>query len=190
MREKKFNTEKFEKLNNPERLKAIPPKFISEKLGDINPKTILDIGAGTAFFSIQFLEIYNNSKIYACDISDLMINWIKENVSTKYERIIPLQIQESRIELENNIADLILMINLYHELDSHMEMLIECYRLLNSGGKIAICDWKKEQTEGGPSPNFRVDFKDVEKQLFSAGFVNVVSYNDLLKNYLVIAEKK
>jgi len=49
-----FNPKKLEKLNNPDRLKAIPPEFIWGKLNLVDPRYLLDLGAGTGMFSIAF----------------------------------------------------------------------------------------------------------------------------------------
>ena len=45
----KFNPGKLEKLNNPERLKSIPPDYIWKKLNLSECKTIVDIGADLSF---------------------------------------------------------------------------------------------------------------------------------------------
>ena len=49
----KFDPEKMEKLNDPERLNDIPPDFIWEKLDVRTPGTLVDLGAGTGFFSLR-----------------------------------------------------------------------------------------------------------------------------------------
>jgi tRNA A58 N-methylase Trm61 len=53
----RFDPKKLEKLNNPERLKIVPPQYIWKMLNLKNVRTIVDIGAGTGFFSIPFLEL-------------------------------------------------------------------------------------------------------------------------------------
>jgi len=84
MNEKKFDPQKLQKLNNPQRLIDIPPDFVRAKLNTAKPAVLVEIGAGTAFFSIAFLQVFKPSTIYACDLSEVMINWVKENVSPKY----------------------------------------------------------------------------------------------------------
>lgn len=46
----------------------------------VKPEILVEIDAGTAFFSIAFLQHTKHSKIYACDVSELMINLIKKNM--------------------------------------------------------------------------------------------------------------
>lgn len=116
MIEKKFDPKKLHKLNDPQRLIDIPPDYIWEKLHLEKPDIFVEIGAGTAFFSIAFLQKFKPSTIYACDLSEVMINWMKENVSSKYPAIIPVKAEEYTVPLEDGIADLVFMINLHHAL--------------------------------------------------------------------------
>ena len=189
MKEKRFDPKKLDKLNNPRRLKDLPPEFIQEKAKIKNPKVIIDLGAGTGFFSIPFAEKYSKAKVYACDISEVMIEWMKENISPKFENITPLKMGNNNVPLKDEIADFIYMINLHHELDNPEEALKECYRLLKPNGKIAISDWKKEKNDYGPPFEFRCNESDVKEQLLKIHFKQVEIYNDLKTNYLIIAEK-
>jgi ubiquinone/menaquinone biosynthesis C-methylase UbiE len=189
MHEKQFDSKKLHKLNNPRRLREIPPGFIAEKAGIENPEVIIDLGAGTGFFSIPFAEIYKDCTIYACDISVIMINWMKKNVSPRYNTIIPVKMEDSHVPLKDAIADFLFMINLHHELDRPGKTLKECYRLLKAKGKIAISDWKKEKTDHGPPLEIRYTPDEVKEQLHGTGFVNISIHTGLTANYVVIAEK-
>lgn len=63
MTEKKFGPKKLAKLNNPKRLKDIPPDYVWDKLRMEKADVPVEIGAGTAFFSIAFLQQTIHSKI-------------------------------------------------------------------------------------------------------------------------------
>jgi len=189
MEEKKFNTKKLHKLNNPDRLADQPPEYIWNKLKLKNPNILIDIGAGTGFFSIPFVGYTKNGKVFACDISDIMIEWMKNNVCQKYPNIIPLKMEGCAVPLEDSLADLVYMINLHHELDEPVEMLKESFRLLKDKGKIFIVDWKKEEMAQGPSKHLRYLPEEVKNQLISVGFENVTIYNEMSKHFLVVAER-
>ena len=143
---KKFDHRKLQKLNNPQRLVDIPPEYICDKLAIENPDVLVEIGAGTAFFSIAFLQHLKPSAIYACDLSEVMINWIKKNVSPKYPTIIPLKSEEHVLPLGDKIAELVFMINLHHELDNAASTVKESYRILKPGGE--ICQRRSENVPG------------------------------------------
>lgn len=140
---KKFDTKKLNKLNNVERLKWINPDLVWQTLKLSNPKILIDIGAGTGIFAKEFIKKLSNGKIYACDSANVMVDWMQENLLEN--NIIPFLTNENTIDLENNIADFVYMITVHHELMDPEKLLKEAYRLLKSGGKIAIIDWKKKK---------------------------------------------
>ncbi len=189
MNDKKFDPSKLQKLNDPQRLMDIPPDYIWEKLNIENPGVLVDIGAGTGFFSVAFLQKSKLSRIYACDASEVMVNWVKAHVTPKYPNIIPIKTEEHDVPLDDEIADLVFMINLHHELDNPSLTLKESNRILKPGGKIFIVDWIKKDSPEGPPAKRRCLPEQVKEQLADAGFVQVEIYNELPKHFLVVAKK-
>lgn len=189
MSEKKFDPKKLQKLNNPQRLMDIPPVYIRSKLNMEKSEVLVEIGAGTAFFSIAFLQQLNPSIIYACDLSGTMINWIKENVSPKHPNIIPVKNEEYSVPLDDGIADLVFMITLHHELENPSLILEESYRILKPGGEIFIVDWKKKDMPQGPPVAIRYLPEQVKDQLIKSGFSGAHIFNKLPKHFLVVGTK-
>ena len=189
MKSNKFDLKKYEKLNNPIRLEHLPPVFIKEKLDIHDAKVILDIGAGTGFFSVHFANMFPDSKVYACDISDFMITYMNDKVVPLNPRIHPMIMEHDSISLPDDIADLIIMINLHHEIEDPIAILKECCRLLRPGGKIAISDWKKEDMERGPAQHIRLKTDEVVAQLKQNCFTGIESFQELKYNFLIIGVK-
>jgi ubiquinone/menaquinone biosynthesis C-methylase UbiE len=189
MIEKKFDPRKLEKLNNPSRLKDIPPDYVWDKLNIEKPDVLVEIGAGTAFFSIAFLRHAKYSKIYACDVSEEMIDWLQKNVVQKYPNITPVKSGEHSIPLDDGIADLVFMINLHHELENPTLTMKEAYRLLKPDGNIFIVDWEKKDMAEGPPIQIRYLPEQVREQLVGSGFVHVNIFNELPKHFLLIGKK-
>jgi len=185
-----FNDKHLEKLNNPLRLQEIPPDFLWEKLALNEPEILVDIGAGTGFFSREFSRFLKNGIVYACDISDKMLDWVEKNIVPYHSNIHPLKITAGIIPLEKNSADLIFMMNVHHEIDNHQEMLRQCMEILKPGGKILIVDWRKEIiNQGGPSPEYRFTTEEVKEHLLKVKFHPTQTFT-LAKHFAVIAEKR
>ena len=189
MHDKKFDPRKLAKLNNPDRLKDIPPDFIGAKLGDSARAALVEIGAGTAFFSIAMRNHFKPELVYACDMSSVMIDWMTENIVPEYPDILPVKTEESVVPLDDEIADLLFMITLHHELDEPVALLKESYRLLKPGGEIFVVDWKKEEMAEGPPQTIRCVPEDVLVQFKQAGFNRVSSFTDLPKHFLITGRK-
>lgn len=190
MNEKKFDAKKLQKLNNPQRLIDIPPDVIWEKLNIGKPGVIVEIGAGTAFFSLAFQKKAKDSVVYACDTSTVMIDWIQKNISPDHPGIVPVKTEEHAVPLGDGVADLVFMINVHHELDNPSLTLAESNRLLKPDGKIFIVDWKKADMPEGPPAGIRFLPEHVGDQLATAGFEPVEIYNELPKHFLVVGKKE
>jgi ubiquinone/menaquinone biosynthesis C-methylase UbiE len=189
MVEKKFDPKKLDKLNNPGRLIDIPVSFIWDKINKPETSTLLDIGAGTGLFSCAFAEIAPECTIIALDISEIMIEWMNINIIPAHPNIETMLMEEHRVLLNNEAADVVIMINLHHEIDNPEQMVAECFRLLKKGGKIAICDWRKEDIPKGPPIEIRISSLEVATQLKKVGFTNIQTFDTFKYNWLIVAEK-
>lgn len=191
MEDKKFDPAKLAKLNDPKRLEDIPPDLVWDRLALSTPVTAVDIGAGTGFFDTAFIKKSGEMTIYACDISDIMLDWMKESLAgVKEGTIVPVRMEESSVPLDDGIADLVFMINLHHELDAPGAVIREAYRLLRKGGKLMIIDWKKEETPSGPPLEIRIEPETIEGQVRDGGFGQVAVHPDLRYHTFVTAVKE
>jgi SAM-dependent methyltransferase len=187
MNDKVFNPKKLTKLNNPDRLLDLPPEYIWRKAGIESADVMVDIGAGTGFLTIPFAGFCD--RIYACDISDVMIDWMTDNLVPNYPNIIPLKMEDNLVNLEDGVADLVVMMNLHHELYDAPAVLKECLRLLKAGGRILIVDWKKQDMAEGPPQSIRCLAEDVRYELITAGFKGATVFEDLKKHFLIVGQK-
>jgi len=189
MHGKKFDPKKLQRLNDPDRLKDIPPDIIHDQLNLDKAEVLIEIGAGTAFFSKVFQEKFEARTVYACDMSESMIRWMEAHVTPKHPNIVPVKSSESFIPMDDSLADLVFMINLHHELEDPARMLEEAHRLLKPDGEIFIVDWLKKETAEGPPVKIRYLSRDVKAQLIQAGFDDVRDYDGLAKHFLVVGKK-
>ena len=160
-----------------------------KKLNLSHSEVLVDIGAGTGFFSIQFQKYLDGGKIFACDVSDIMISWMLDNVAGFYPGIIPTKINGSKLPLSDGVADLVFMINVHHELDNVEGIFKEIDCVLKVGGKVCIVDWKNEEMVEGPPQHIRCHPEDIRDQLVKGGFQNIHIDQEMAQHYLIIAEK-
>jgi ubiquinone/menaquinone biosynthesis C-methylase UbiE len=188
--EKKFDPAKLHKLNDPKRLEYLNPGLIWETLGLSGPHVLVDIGAGTGLFAALFAKKMAGGRVYACDISDVMIAWMKENLLPGTgDAVIPVKMEESSVPLPEGIADLVYMINLHHELEEPEKVMSEAHRVLKKGGILAIIDWKKEETPEGPPLSIRVSEENIRRQVAAGGFSNIAAHRVLRFHSFVTGEK-
>ena len=186
----KFNPAKLAKLNHPDRYNRENPERIWETLALDDPRVIVDIGAGTGFFAIPFSRHMPEGVVYACDIADEMLDWLEKNLPAELQgRVIPVKMEERTVPLAAEQADLVLMVNLHHELEDAAAILAEAWRLLKPGGKVAIVDWKDEETESGPPVEIRLGESRIRQQLVDAGFAQLKTHGILPCHHFLEALK-
>lgn len=187
---KKFDPRNIDKLNNPERLVRESPDVIWKELALRDPQVLIDIGAGTGFFTIPFARKSPRIMVYACDLQEEMLAWLTEHIPEDLKhRVTPIKMEESHVPLPDGIADLVYMINLHHELDDRATTMAEAFRLLKSGGKVLVVDWKKEEMPMGPPAAIRVAADDIATDICEAGFTQVTQHPVLKYHSIVTAEK-
>jgi len=180
-----FNPKKLEKLNNPARLEDIPPDHIWKVIDRAEAEVLVDVGAGTGLFTKVFVSLMKEGKAYACDLEPIMVEWIQANIVPSHPSISALEASADNIPLADNTADVLIMINLHHEIPEPHLAVKEANRILKSGGRIAIVDWKKESASQGPPVAIRVSSDIISGQLRDAGFSDV-SIDNTLKNHSLV----
>jgi SAM-dependent methyltransferase len=188
---RRFDPSRLQRLNNPERLRDIPPDLIWSRLAmpPLKEATFVEVGAGTGFFSRQFLDYTGGGRVFACDVSPVMVDWMRENVTEEYPDVIPMLMEDNLIPLEDSSADLVYSINLHHELDDPAAMLREARRLLKDSGKLFIADWRREPMQRGPRLEIRYETEEVRDQLAKSGFSVMETFEGLPMQFLIVARR-
>lgn len=187
---KKFDPRNIDKLNDPDRLTREDPDLIWKTLDLKDPNVLIDIGAGTGFFAFPFARKSTGITVYACDLQDEMLAWLKEHTPADLRnRMTPTKMGESHVPLPDEIADLVYMINLHHELEDRAAIMQEAFRLLKSGGTVMVMDWKKEEMPMGPPVSIRVTEDEIAEDVKNAGF-GAVKRHGVLSYHNIVTGKK
>lgn len=186
----KFDIAKLEKLNDPGRFETLDPDVMFDALGRPDAHVIVEIGAGTGLFAARFAELAPHATVFAADIEPAMLEWMRDNrEEVASGRIVVLPSEEEHVPLDDGIADLVVMINLHHELAAPAAIYSESLRLLRPGGQVLVCDWLDAETPKGPPLEVRASAAAVSAMLQHAGFVDVKSHEGLTNNWLLTARR-
>jgi ubiquinone/menaquinone biosynthesis C-methylase UbiE len=186
----KFNIALLERLNDEGRFESLPPEVMWRALGNPEPQTIVDIGAGTGLFSCRFAEMAPAAQVYAVDVQPAMVRWMMEH-RPEYlcERLHPVLGQEAAVPLATGEADLAVMINLHHELADPHSSYREALRVLRIEGQLLVADWARGDEPIGPPQDVRASADLIAQMLSAVGFESVISHNDLPRHFLLTARK-
>jgi len=190
MEDKKFDPRLREKLNNPERLEKLNPGEIWDFINLKNPIKVLDIGSGTGFITQALSKHIPEAKIEAYDIEPVMVEEMKKTLPTN-SNIQPHLMEKDKIDTPDDSVDVVMMINLFHELNKPHKLLREVKRVLKQGGKLLIIDWAKkpEACESGPPLDHRIDEATITSLMIEADFSNILTTDKFTDHLGVIGTK-
>ena len=169
------------------------PEKVVALLGDLQDKSVADIGSGTGYFTFRIA--LKAKKVIAIDIVDDYLK-ILENLKQKLP-------QEFRDKIETRIGkpndpllkqgevDIAVIINTFSFIQNKEEYLKTILKDLKPGGKIFIVDFKmKNLPIEAPDQSQRLPMYKLEELLAEAGFKNIQSDDTTLDyQYIVVAYK-
>lgn len=117
-------------------------KKVVKLVGEVSPKTILDIATGTGDLAIMFAESINQAKITGLDISEGMLNVGKQKVAQKNltERIDLIIGDSEKLPFNDNSFDAISVSFGVRNFESLETGLSEILRVLKPQGKFVILE--------------------------------------------------
>ena len=125
--------------------------------------TVVDLGAGSGRISFLMApKVAPGGKILAVDIQDEMLALIEKKVDeTGIKNVIPFKGKVSATGIPADSVDLIIMVDVYHELEFPHEMLEDFKKILAPGGRVAWVEYRKED----PDVPIKLVHKMTEKQV-------------------------
>ena len=177
---------------DPQRKNWQSPELVLQKMGDLNGKTVADIGVGTGYFAFRIIQ--RGAHVIGIDIDKRFLDYIEErkaelspDVASRLET--RLTVPESP-ELSPDEVDWVLIVNTYHFLEHRVNYLKKLYKALKPGGKIMIVDFKKGYSPVGPAESAKVLSGVTINELKTAGFQIIDDDESSLQyQYIIRAQK-
>lgn len=175
----KFEPNNRSKLESEERKRLLSPHNTLLKLGYQQNDSMADIGCGTGLFTFQAAEIGGqNAKIYAIDISDVMLSEVNKRAQLAgYNNIVPLKSDEYEFKLEDESVDFVLICTVLHEVDDKTRFLKEASRICRKGGIVSVIEFNETKADFGPPLQHRIKRGKVTEFLYESGFQSAVDFD-------------
>jgi ubiquinone/menaquinone biosynthesis C-methylase UbiE len=160
MHDRVFRASQAHKLEDPERLKWLPPIAVLEALRLRPGMVVADIGAGTGYFASPIGRVVgHDGKVFAVDFQQQMLTLLREKLNApELPRNLELVAGSATAShLPGQCCELAFYANIWHELDDHAATLQEAARIVRRGGRIAILDWRPDvSSPPGPPLEHRI----------------------------------
>lgn len=170
------------------------PDLVLDLMGDLDNKTVADIGAGSGFFSTRLAR--KAKKVIAIDIDPQTIAELDsirqmELPESLQDHLEPRLTSPNTANLKPGEANVVLIVNTIIYIPDRIGYLRKLMEGLASGGQVIIIDFKKKRTPVGPPNQIRIPGFQIEEELYQAGYTNIkVNDTALDFQYIVLAEKE
>jgi cyclopropane fatty-acyl-phospholipid synthase-like methyltransferase len=180
--------ELIKNFESPERDEYQQPEKVMEYLGDLSGQKVMDIGAGSGYFSVKLAE--KGAHVIAADVNDefqdALKNRIEENDLKNIEvRKIPFDSPA----LSENEVDMVLIVNTYHHIENRTDYFSKVKEGTNETGELVLIDFFKHETPIGPPVNHKISIDQVIAELKKAGYTEFDVNVDLLPYQYIIKAK-
>jgi 2-polyprenyl-3-methyl-5-hydroxy-6-metoxy-1,4-benzoquinol methylase len=177
----------IERFESPERDAYQKPELVLEYLGDLKDKKIMDIGAGSGYFSVKLAE--KGANVIAADVSDEFQDALKIRIDeNNLENIELRNIPYDSPDLADNEVDMVLIVNTYHHIENRIDYFSKVKKGIKPDGELVVIDYFKKELPVGPPVNHKIDMDTVISELEEAGYTLDVNV-DLLPYQFVIRAK-
>ena len=153
---------------------------------------VLDVGAGTGYYSRRIAaEVGPQGKVYAIDVQPEMIEML--GVVAKqpaFGNIKPILGKEKSVSLPDAVADLAIMVDVYHELEFPSEMLASITRALRPGGRVVFVEFRAEDPRVPIKPLHKMSETQIRREAEQNGLIWVRTANTLPWQHVVIFKTK
>jgi ubiquinone/menaquinone biosynthesis C-methylase UbiE len=176
-------------LDSKQRETLIPPEALISQMPIQRNHTLLDVGAGTGFFTIPMAES-TSGKVYALDPDRRMLSVIESKAEEKGLKNIELvQNFLEDLNIQNESIDFTMASLILHELSSLSGALTKIYEMLKTDGHLLCLEYEKDdKIIEGPPMDIRIGSDELEKALTICGFkvVKKTKINDAIYTILSV----
>ncbi len=182
----------IEWLDRREREEEEHPAQVLEAL-DLHPGEIVaDLGAGSGYFTFRMApKVGDTGKVLAVEIQEAMLNTLRGRASTlKAANVEVVQGTETDPHLPDGGVDLVLVVDVYHELAYPFEVMTKVREALKPGGRVVFVEYRKEDPEVPIKEVHKMSLNQLEKEMNAVGLVRVRTVETLPLQHIVFFEKR
>ncbi|MBT8179445.1 MAG: methyltransferase domain-containing protein [Eudoraea sp.] len=176
-----------ERFESPERDAYQKPEKVLAFLGDISGKKIMDIGAGSGYFSVKLAK--KGALVIAADVNEEFQAVIKERIEKEQlENLTTRKIPYDSPGLEDKEVDMVLVVNTYHHIENRPDYFAIVKKGLKNKGKLVIIDFFDADIPVGPRHQ-KISIDTVISELKKAGYTHFQVEVNLLPYQYIISSK-
>jgi precorrin-6B methylase 2 len=182
----------IEWLDRPGREEEEHPTKVIDSL-DIRPGDVVaDLGAGSGYFTFRMApKVGNTGKVLAVEIQDAMLNTLQARAAAmKATNVEVVRGTEIDPHLPVNSVNLVLFVDVYHELSYPFEVMTKVREALKPGGRVVFVEYRKEDPAVRIKEVHKMSVEQLDREMNAVGLVRVRTVETLPLQHIVFFEKR
>jgi ubiquinone/menaquinone biosynthesis C-methylase UbiE len=153
--------------------------------------TVADIGAGSGYMTVKLAKkVGPQGSVYATDIQQGMLDLLNKRLAkgkiTNVSVVLGAQ-DDPRLPIDT--LDLVLMVDVYHELSQPQLMLRHIRASLKPGGRLVLLEYRKEDPSIPIRPEHKMSAAEAKLEVEAEGFKLTRTNEDLPRQHILIFTK-
>lgn len=168
------------------------PEVVIAALNLHGGETVVDLGAGSGYFTFQIApKLGPRGKVVAVEIQDEMIDALRGRVKEQKAANVEI-VKGTEIDphLPQNSVDVVLMVDVYHELSYPFEVMTAVRKALKPDGHVVFVEYRKEDPKVSIKPLHKMSVEQLEKEMKAVGLVRLQTVETLPLQHIVIFGKR
>lgn len=175
-------------LERPDREQEERPQLVLDALELTKGQAVADLGCGSGYYAFRMAELVGaDGTVFAVDIEPRMLDFVR----ARAEREGVTNVETVRATaVDPNLApqsiDLLLMVDVYHELEHPFEVMQKVRAALKPGGRVALVEFRGEDPKVMIKPVHKMTEKQVIAEMAAVGLKHVKTVRTLPIQHLTI----
>jgi SAM-dependent methyltransferase len=164
-------TEKYiEFLERPDRAAWQKPEAVVAALHLAGMETLVDVGAGSGYFTFRFAKALPRGKVIATDVEPEMIRHIHHKVLTEAIPNVKVVLADPRDPSVDPAADVVFVCDVIHHVGEREAWLGKLAAEMKPGARLVVVEFKEGKLPEGPPESVKIPKAKLVAMLEGAGF--------------------
>ena len=174
-------------LDRPGRDEVQRPEHVLDVLDVHEGQTVADVGCGSGYFTVHLSRrVGPRGRVFATDLQPEMLALLKKKTDAqKITNVVPLLATEDDAKLPKGALDLVLLVDVYHELPKPVLTLAQLREALAPGGRLALVEYRAEDPKVAIKPEHKMTLAQIRKELEVNGWLFLASDESLPEQRIV-----
>jgi len=179
-------------LDRAERLTEEGPDLAVLALQIPKGAIVADVGAGSGYMTMLLSKAVGPAgKVYANDIQPEMIARLRQRLTKdKIANVEPVLGNVSDPRLPDGALDLVLMVDVYHELSEPQQMLRRIRQALKPSGRLVLLEYRKEDSAVPIKPEHKMSVAEAKLEVEAEGYALAKVDGRLPRQHILIFTRR